>query len=327
MFPVQTLARFITTEQRKFPGSSGELTDLLLSISIAVKMIAQLVATAGFRGLQGYSDGKNVHGEMQQKLDREADSILMDFLSSSGHFGLLVSEERDQVIVVDGFNQTGKYVVAFDPLDGSSNLGSNIPVGTIFAIFKKNDAVKTEEAFLQKGRLLIAAGYAIYGAKTEFVYAAGGGVNSFTLDPSIGEFLLTGENLKIAPNGSIYSFNEGNFAYLNEREQRFIDLIKTPNQERGLPLALRYVGSLVADFDRTLRKGGIFLYPADKRYPHGKLRLLYECVPLAYICERAGGLASDGKQAILDIVPESIHQRSPLIIGSSDIVETFLALK
>lgn len=318
MIPTHTLSRFVLSEGRKHPGSTGELSDLLVSISLGVKIIAQSVATAGFKGLHGYSGVINIHGEATQKLDQEADQVLVELLSSSGHFGLLVSEERDSVVATDEVSAHGKYVIAFDPLDGSSNIGSNIPTGTIFCIFKKKDptARATSADFLQKGSEIVAAGYSVYGAKTSFVYSAGDGVHGFTLDPSIGEFVLTDERIAIPQRGNIYSINEGNTCWWDERVVSFIHELKMSNKDSDTPYTGRYVGSLVADFDRTLRKGGIFLYPVDSRRPKGRLRLLYECLPLAFIMEQAGGTAINGPARILDLSCTDIHERSALITGS-----------
>lgn len=325
MIPTLNLSRFVRQQEQKHKNTSGELTDLLNSIALGVKIISQLVATAGFKGLHGYTGKRNVQGEATQILDEESDRILVELLGSSGHFGLLVSEERDTVVVVDQARETGKYVVAFDPLDGSSNLGSNIPVGTIFAIWRKREASRaaTSDDFMQSGRKLVAAGYAVYGAKTSFVYSVGQGVHGFTLDPSIGEFLLTEETIHSPQSGRTYSINEGNSLLWQEDVERYVRMLKSDNKELGTPYTARYVGSLVADFDRNLKNGGIFLYPADKNNARGKLRLLYECVPLSFIAEQAGGLAIDGSQNILDIVPSDIHQRTPLIIGSKKEVELF----
>ena len=325
MIATQTLSRFIHQKERQAPAPSGELSDLLSSISLGVKYISNLVATAGFKGLYGYTGKTNVQGEHTAILDQESDDILIEILGSSGHFGLLVSEERDKIVTAEKGQKSGKYVVAFDPLDGSSNLGSNIPVGTIFTIFRKLDMSRPAEGkdFLQPGRKVVAAGYAIYGAKTSFTYSVGEGVHSFTLDPSIGEFVLTDPELKIPNPGAMYSVNEGNWSKWSPSVQHFIESLKKEDQAKGTPYTARYVGSLVADFDRNLRKGGVYLYPPDEKSPRGKLRLLYECIPLSFIVEQAGGRASDGKQNILDIVPKDIHERCPLIIGSKNIVDQY----
>lgn len=319
MIPTQTLSRFIHSQRLKYPDSTGELSDLLVSISLGVKIISQMVATAGFKGLHGYTGETNVHGEEVKKIDEEADEVLVEVLGSSGHFGLLVSEERDTVISTDAQLSEGKYVLAFDPLDGSSNIGSSIPTGTIFCILRKKDPTRAAvlDDFRQPGTSIVAAGYAVYGAKTSFVYSTGAGVHGFTLDPSIGEFVLTDENITMPPSGAIYSVNEGNSAYWDEAVRDYVSCLKREDATPKGPYTGRYVGSLVADFDRTLRKGGVFLYPADSKRPNGRLRLLYECMPLAFIAEQAGGAAINGPGRVVDVVPKYIHERSALIIGST----------
>lgn len=325
MIPTQTLGRFIHSQAKKHPGSTGELSDLLVSISLGVKLISQIVATAGFKGLHGYSGKTNVHGEATQILDQEADEVLVEVLGSSGHFGLLVSEERDNAISTSAEQADAKYVLAFDPLDGSSNIGSNIPTGTIFCIFRKKqlNRAATSDDFLQPGTNIVAAGYSVYGAKTSFVYSAGDGVHGFTLDPGIGEFVLTSEHVIIPDRGNIFSVNEGNTCLWEQGVRDFLGDLKEGNRTSPSPYTGRYVGSLVVDFDRTIRKGGIFLYPVDSKRPNGRLRLLYECMPLAFIMEQAGGRAVDGQKRILEIVPEDIHQKSAFITGGVQEVEWF----
>jgi fructose-1,6-bisphosphatase I len=325
MIPTQTLSRFIHSKRRLYPDSTGELSDLLVSISVGMKYISQMAATAGFKGLHGYTGKKNSHGEDTRMLDEEADEVLVELLSSSRHFGLLVSEERDSVIETEAAHEEGKYVIAFDPLDGSSNIGSSIPTGTIFCILRKKDLSKpaSHDDFCQPGSQIVAAGYSVYGAKTSFVYSTGRGVHGFTLDPSLGEFVLTDENIRIPSRGSIYSVNEGNTAFWSEEVKGFVSQLKEPVAAGEAPYSGRYVGSLVADFDRTLRKGGIFLYPTDAKRPAGRLRLLYECMPLAFIAEQAGGLAINGPEDVLSIVPDDIHQRSAFIAGSEHEVRWF----
>jgi fructose-1,6-bisphosphatase I len=326
MIPTQTLGRFIHARGKLYPDSTGELSDLLVSISLGVKLIAQMVATAGFKGLHGYTGSKNIHGEETKQIDTEADEVLVEVLGSSGHFGLLVSEERDNVIATPQGAREAKYVLAFDPLDGSSNIGSNIPTGTIFCIFRRKDLKRppSHEDFCQPGSEIVAAGYSVYGAKTSFVYSAGSGVHGFTLDPSIGEFVLTEERITIPERGSIFSVNEGNTSYWDDRMRGFVSELKE-TAPGGAPYSGRYVGSLVADFDRTIRRGGIFLYPVDSRRPHGRLRLLYECLPLAFIIEQAGGLASNGTQRLIEVSPHDIHERSAFIAGGPHEMKWFEA--
>jgi len=325
MIPTQTISRFIHNKRRNYPQSTGELSDLLVSISLGVKLISQIVATAGFKGLHGYTGKTNIHGDQVQQLDQEADEVLVELLGSSGHFGLLVSEERDSVITTEARSDEGKYVIAFDPLDGSSNIGSNIPVGTIFCILRRRDNKRTasQEDFLQPGSSIVAAGYSVYGAKTSFVYSAGDGVHGFTLDPSIGEFILTDEDIKIPPQGNIFSINEGNTVWWDDKVRGFLTELKDTNKTATKPYTSRYVGSLVADFDRTVRKGGIFMYPVDSKRPTGRLRLLYECMPLGFVVEQAGGLAIDGPRRIGEVIPHDIHQRSAFIAGSKADVEWY----
>ncbi|MEY4700208.1 MAG: class 1 fructose-bisphosphatase [Pseudomonadota bacterium] len=318
MIPTQTLSRFIHSQRRMFPDSTGELSDLLVSISLGVKLISQMVATAGFKGLHGYSGHVNSHGDEVRQIDREADEVLVELLGSSDHFGLLVSEERDDVIATQAIGVGGKYVIAFDPLDGSSNIGSSIPTGTIFCIFRRQDLSRgaNEQDFCQAGHSIVAAGYSVYGAKTSFVYSAGGGVHDFTLDPSIGEFVLTEERIMVPERGNIFSVNEGNWCWWDDRMRAFLTDLKGRNLVAEKPYTGRYVGSLVADFDRTLRKGGIFMYPTDSKRPKGRLRLLYECLPLAFIMEQAGGFAINGRERLINVTPTNIHQRSAFIAGS-----------
>lgn len=326
--PTWTLERFLRAEEKK-RGATGELTELIASISVAVKIISNIVATAGFKGLYGYTSSNNASGETTAILDREADEVLIQYLTSSGHFGLLVSEEQEEAVPTGADSKGSKYVVAFDPLDGSSNIGSNIPVGTIFSIWRKKDIHEDActEDFLQTGREVVAAGYSVYGSKTSFVYSVGNGVHDFTLDPTVGEFLLTDSDVKIPETGKIYSINESTYHSWNPCVQRFVNEMKELDDKGDPKCAARYVGSLVADFDRNLKKGGIFLYPGTAKHPRGKLRLLYEVIPLSFICEQAGGMACDGQHPCLDIVPAQIHDRAPLIVGSKKLVERFLQLQ
>jgi len=323
--PTETLSRYILKKEAEHPEATGELSELLTAIGVGVKMIGHLVASAGFMGAKGYTGNINVQGELTHQLDEDADEILVELLGASGHFGSLVSEERDGAIETEAMNKGAKYVVAFDPLDGSSNIGSNIPVGTIFTIFRIcDDAVGARvEDFLQPGRQVVAAGYSVYGAKTSFVYSAGNGVHGFTLDRTIGEFVLTEESMQMPASGNIYSVNEGYWEGWSPQLQEFITTLRTSQNASGVPFTSRYVGSLVADFDRTLRKGGLFLHPGNVTRPEGKLRLLYECIPLAFIAEQASGKATNGEKNVLDIEPKAIHERSPLIIGSKREVEWF----
>lgn len=323
--PTWTLQRFLRARERE-RGGTGELTELLMSISVASKIIAQLIATAGFKGLYGYTGEINSGGENTAVLDREADEILIQFLGSSGHFGLLVSEEQEAAIATESDVKEAKYVIAFDPVDGSSNIGSNIPVGTIFAIWRKKDLNRVAQIddFMQVGRSIVAAGYVVYGAKASFVYSTGQGVHGFSLDPSIGEYLLTEEKIICPDKATYYSVNEANLQTFADPIKKYISEIQIPNEKGNPRCSARYSGSLVADFDRNLRKGGIFLYPGTAKHPRGKLRLLYEVAPLAFIAEQAGAAATDGSKPILDILPMDIHERAPFIVGSKSEVARYM---
>ncbi|MDC0358696.1 class 1 fructose-bisphosphatase, partial [Oligoflexia bacterium] len=294
-------------------------------IALGVKVISRLVASAGIAGLHGYTGKTNIQGESVAKLDEESDQILIEVLGANNQFGSLVSEEHDTCISTEQSGIQSKYVVAFDPLDGSSNVGSNIPVGTIFTIFQKKDmgSLADTNDFLQKGRDIVAAGYAIYGAMTTFVYCCGDGVHGFTLDPTIGEFLITDENIRMPEQGNIYSVNEGYWSMWTTDVQDYVRSLKRTTNPTGKSYTARYVGSLVADFDRNLKKGGVFLNPATTERPQGKLRLLYECMPMAYIVEHAGGRATNGEKDVLDILPEDIHERCPFFMGGKKEFEWF----
>lgn len=328
MIPTVTLHRFIQQQEREHRGATGELSELLAALALGTKLIRHEIVSSVFRGSQGYTGKTNVQGEQVHALDQEADEILVELLSSTGHFASLVTEERDAIVTTASDRAGAKYVVAFDPLDGSSNLTSNIPVGTIFSIWRKRDPnlSGSNADFMQPGRALVAAGYAVYGARTSFVYSAGQGVHGFTFDPAVGEFVLTERDLRCPPRGRTYSVNEGNAALWDEPLNRYIASLKDPGSDGKSAYAARYAGSLVADFDRNLKRGGIFLYPGDRKNPQGKLRLLYECIPLAFIAEQAGGAATTGEESILDLTPSDIHQRVPFVVGSSEEVAKFLQM-
>ena len=321
----RTLARVIRKDENDAGTVSGEFSELLLSISYGIKVISQMVQTAGFKGLYGYTGDTNSTGDKTQKLDEESHSVLEQILGSSGCFGNMVSEERNTIISVGPQSSSGKYVVAFDPLDGSSNIGTNIPVGTIFIIFKRKDpkAPATEADFLQPASNIVCAGYSVYGAQTTLVYCTGGPVRGFTLDTSLGEFVLTEPSIRVPDKGSIYSVNEGLMNDWDEKTFSFVQSLKTADANKKTPYTGRYVGSLVADFDRTLKKGGIFMHPRSKKNPEGKLRLLYEAMPISYIAEKAGARSSNGEKSILTLIPSSIHQRSGFIVGSRVEMEWF----
>lgn len=323
-----TLREYVLQGMRAAPGATGEFTSLLNHFSLAVRIINSRVRAAGLAGLLGYTGETNVQGEQVQKLDQYANDVLVNVLQRSGHCGVIASEEMDDAILAD---HPGKYVVAFDPLDGSSNIDTNVGIGTIFAILRRTEPkiYPSAEDALQPGRNIVAAGYVLFGPSTQFVISSGHGVHGFTLDPEVGEFFLSQPNIRIPTRGSCYSVNEGNFARWPEETKAWARWIKgeTPAGEGGFatPYGSRYVGSMVADAHRTLLKGGIFAYPADSKSPKGKLRLLYEANPMAYLFEQAGGAATNGVDRILDIVPTELHQRTPLVIGSMDDVAAFKA--
>ncbi|XP_050401096.1 fructose-1,6-bisphosphatase 1 [Patella vulgata] len=320
-----TLTRYVLAQQRKHPEATGDLTQLLNALLTAIKAVSSAVRKAGIHSLYGIAGSTNVTGDEVKKLDVLSNDLFINMLKSSFTTCLMVSEENENVIEVETEKQ-GKYIVMFDPLDGSSNIDCLVSIGSIFGVYKKtspqtpgvNDA-------LQQGNKLVVAGYALYGSATMVVLGLGGGsVNGFTLDPSIGEFLLTEKDIKIKPRGKIYSLNEGYEQYWDEPTREYVKSKKFPTS--GKPYGGRYVGSMVADVHRTLVYGGIFMYPSTSLAPAGKLRLLYECNPMAFIIEQAGGLAVDGMNRILDIQPKNIHERSPIFMGSKEDVEDVIAI-
>ncbi len=306
---------------RGSPGATGEFTSLLNAITLAVRIIHTRVRAAGLAGMLGYTGETNVQGERVQKLDAVANEVFCTVLERSGRCAMVVSEELEQARV---FSETGKYIVAFDPLDGSSNIDVNISIGTIFCVLRaQHVGGRLIEGALQPGKRIVAAGYAVYGSATTLVLSTGHGVHGFTLDPSVGEFFLSHPGIRCPEQGKTYSINEGNFALWDPRVQRWSQWVKRDDPARGFPYGHRYVGSLVADAHRTLLKGGIFAYPADKKSPHGKLRLLYEANPMAFLFEQGGGAATNGIDRILDIEPKSLHHRTPLVLGSKHDVQVF----
>ncbi|KPU73541.1 uncharacterized protein Dana_GF15476, isoform C [Drosophila ananassae] len=318
-----TLTRFVLQEQRKFKDATGDLSQLLNCIQTAIKATASAVRKAGIAKLHGIAGDVNVQGEEVKKLDVLSNELFINMLKSSYTTCLMVSEENENVIEVE-VDRQGKYIVCFDPLDGSSNIDCLVSIGSIFAIYrKKSDGPPTVQDALQPGNQLVAAGYALYGSATAIVLGLGSGVNGFTYDPAIGEFILTDPNMRVPEKGKIYSINEGYASDWEAGVLNYISAKKDPT--KGKPYGARYVGSMVADVHRTIKYGGIFIYPATKSAPNGKLRLLYECNPMAYLMILAGGLASDGKISILDIVPKKIHERSPIFLGSKADVEEALS--
>jgi fructose-1,6-bisphosphatase I len=315
-----TLERHILEEQRQHPDATGEFTRLFQQLALAGKIIGSRVNQAGLAGVLGVTGEVNVQGERVQKLDVFANQALIHALEAGGQVCLMASEEVDDPIPIPTDYPRGKYVLMFDPLDGSTNIDVNMPIGTIFSVHKRVTSGDDEPALkdcLQPGYKQVAAGYIIYGSSTMFVYTTGKRVHGFTLDPSVGEFFLSHPHITIPERGAIYSVNEGNESKWDPKVRDWVKWLKTPDKSIGHPYSGRYVGTLVADFHRTLLKGGIFAYPADNKNPNGKLRLLYEANPIAFLAEQAGGQATDGRQRILDIQPQSLHQRTPLIVGGS----------
>ncbi len=325
-----TLSQFVLQQERDHPEASGEFTSVLLDIALAAKMINTAVIRAGLVDVLGATGSTNVQGERVQKLDVFAHDTIMKVLGSTGQLAVVASEEDEGIVPMPDGAPIGKYVVNFDPLDGSSNIDANVNIGTIFSILPRisRKGHGTVEDCLQAGRRQLCAGYVLYGTTTMLVYTTGDGVHGFTFEPNIGEFLLSHPDIRTPSRGRIYSVNEGNYAKWTDGMKRYVDWLKQDDKPTGRPYSGRYVGSLVADFHRNLLYGGIYLYPADSKNANGKLRLLYECAPLAFIAEQAGGAASNGDRRIMDIAPESLHQRSPLFLGSPEDVrecEAFLA--
>ncbi len=327
-----TIESHIYERQREFPAASGEFSALLTDIALAGKIISREVNKAGLADILGRAGSINVQEEDVLKLDVLARDTMVNILKRGGHVCAIATEEDADIIPVHNERPRGHYVVLLDPLDGSSNIDANVSIGTIFAIHRCADREKScgdEADALQPGSRLACAGYIIYGSSTMLVYTTGvGGVHGFTLDPSLGEFLLSHPDICIPERGGIYSINEGNEVFWKEHTRRYIRHLKEPASGEGRPYSSRYIGSLVADFHRNLLYGGIFLYPEDSKSskrPHGKLRLLYEAIPLGFIVEAAGGKATTGFEPILDIEPVELHQRVPLILGSRLDVEEYEA--
>jgi fructose-1,6-bisphosphatase I len=310
-----TLDRFIMRKQEAFPYATGDLSQLIRDIGLAAKIINREVNRAGLLNIAGTYGSQNVQGEDQQKLDVIADIRFTRALRNGGEVCAIISEEQEEMI--DTGNHKAKYVVAIDPLDGSSNIDVDVSIGSIFSVYRRVSPVDTPpvpEDVIQMGNRQVAAGYIIYGSSTILVYTTGMGVNGFTYEHSLGEFFLSHADIKIPTNGKVYSINEGNANDFSEGIGQYIKTCKDRYYSG------RYIGSMVADFHRNMIQGGVYMYPATTKAPHGKLRLLYECYPLAFIAEQAGGKATDGKQRILDIPPTTLHQRTPLYIGSSNMV-------
>ncbi|TKB96055.1 class 1 fructose-bisphosphatase [Pedobacter cryophilus] len=318
-----TLGQFIIKKQSDFPYAKGELSRLLRDIGIAAKIVNREINKAGLADILGDSGVVNVQGETQKKLDVYANEQFISALSSGGECCLVASEENEEVVLLNtDVSKNAKYVVAIDPLDGSSNIDVNVAVGTTFSIYrrKSTDGNGVLEDILQKGTEQVAAGYVIYGSSTMLVYTTGKGVNGFTLDPSIGEFCLSHADIKIPETGTIYSINEGNYVHFPEGVKKYIKYCQVEDDATQRPYTSRYIGSMVADLHRNLIKGGIYIYPSTASAPKGKLRLVYECNPLAFIIEQAGGRATNGYERILDIDVTEIHQRESIFIGSTKMV-------
>jgi fructose-1,6-bisphosphatase I len=321
---ILTLDEFTIQQLRQFPQATGELSSLLRDIGLAAKRVNVEVNKAGLVDILGDAGTINVQGEDVKKLDVFANNQFMGVLHHGISCAGIGSEELDEFVTFnDEISRNSKYVCLFDPLDGSGNIDVNISIGTIFGIYRRvsdRGTIASREDFLQKGRNQVAAGYIVYGSSTMLVYATRRGVNGFTLDPSIGEFCLSHPDIKCPSNGKIYSVNHGNFFQYTEGVKKYINLCQNKTKETGGPYTQRYIGSMVADVHRNLIKGGIFMYPGTTDKPNGKLRLLYECNPFAFIAEVAGGRATDGKQPILDIQPSELHQRTPFFVGSKDMM-------
>ncbi len=326
-----TMGEFLVETQKAFPQANGGLTQVLSSIRLAAKVVHRTINKAGLVDILGDAGSENVQGEHQMKMDIYANDTFLKSFKSMGEVCGVGSEELEDFIAFDDdIHNNSKYVVLMDPLDGSSNFDVNVSVGTIFSIYRRISPLGRPvqlEDFLQPGNKQVAAGYVIYGSSTMLVFTTGNGVNGFTLDPSIGTFCLSHPLIQVPENGSIYSVNEGNYVHFPEGVKRYIKYCQELDEPSGRPYTSRYIGSLVSDLHRNLLKGGIYLYPTGTKSPKGKLRLLYECNPLAFITEQAGGRATDGYQRIMDIKPEELHQRVPYFVGSTAMVleaESFL---
>jgi len=325
-----TLARHIIEGEKLHPEATGELSKLLHDLSLAAKVISLEVNKAGLADILGFTGNSNIHGDQVKKLDMYAHDMIFRAIDHGGHLCVMASEEEEDIIHIPDKFKIGKYVLLFDPLDGSSNIDANISIGTIFSIYRRitsDGKPGTLEDCLQQGIKQVAAGYIVYGSSTILVYTAGHGVHGFTLDPSFGEFILSHGNIRCPKKGTIYSINEGNYKYWHPGLKKYIKYLQEEDEATGRPYSTRYIGSMVADIHRNLLYGGIFMYPADSRHPEGKLRLMYECNPMAFIVEAAGGKAINGEKRILEIQPDSLHQKTPIFIGSEDdikMVEDFM---
>ena len=324
IYNITTLNDFVIQKQKDFPYAKGELTSLLNNIGTAAKIVNKKITKAGLVDIVGRTGTVNVQGEDQQKLDVYADKTFTSALMATGECcGIATEENQNEILFADKLARKGKYVVCMDPLDGSSNIDYNVSVGSIFSIYRRitprGEKVGNED-FIQEGSKQVAAIYVIYGSSTMLVYSTGNGVNGFTLDPSIGEFCLSHPGITTPEDGRIYSVNEGNYNNFPAGIKKYIKYCQEKDESTGRPYTSRYIGSLVSDFHRNLLMGGVFMYPSNANAPKGKLRLVYECNPIAFIAEQAGGAASNGKERILHLVPRSLHQRTPFYTGSKNMV-------
>lgn len=333
LMKLTTLTHHIDQEEALHPEATGDFTMLLNDLAFAIRIISRDVRRAGLNDVLGITQSHNVHGEQVRKLDTYSNDVIKKSMEKGGHVCVMASEEEEEIHPVDNNgSKKSKYVLLFDPLDGSSNIDVNVTIGTIFSLYKRVDKKATGPGdlkdVLQPGYKQVGAGYALYGSSTIFVYTTGHGVHMFTYDPTIGEFILTEENVQMPNKGKQYSINEGYYYRWDEELRQYVEYLKTPASDGSRPYSLRYIGSAVADVHRTLKYGGIYLYPADAKLPNGKLRLVYEANPLAMIIEQAGGRAVDGTRRILEIKPDDIHQRVPLILGSKeDVFDAEMFLK
>jgi fructose-1,6-bisphosphatase I len=322
-----TLERHILEGGRMHPHATGQFSGLLHDLALAAKLVWREVTKAGLVNILGATDRMNISGDIVKKLDEFADQTIFRMMDHGGHLCVMASEENEDLLHIPEDYPHGKYVLLYDPLDGSGNIDANVTIGSIFSIYQRvsPSGKGTMEDVLQPGIRQVGAGYVLFGSSMMFVYSTGHGVHGFTLDPSVGEFLLSHEDIRIPKRGSIYSVNEGNVGRWSPAVQRYFQHLKEEDAADGRPYSQRYIGSLVADVHRTLLYGGIYCYPGDTKNPDGKLRLVYECNPLSYLVEQAGGAASDGRVRIMEKVPLTLHQRTPIFIGSSEDVERALS--
>jgi fructose-1,6-bisphosphatase I len=323
-----TLVRFIRSRQSEYPDATGDFTTLLNAIALGGKLISRQINLAGLVEATGYTGRTNMQGEEVAKLDEWANDLFIDLLSEPGLVCALGSEELDEPVFPENGVESGRYAISYDPVDGSSNIDVAAPIGTIFSIYPRKSAAgeRSVDDLLQSGRNQVAAGYILYGSSTIFCYTTGQGVHAFTLDQTMGEYHLISPDLKFPEKSNVYSTNEGNSGSWLTPDRQWVDYIKENDPETGRPYSARYIGALVADFHRILLKGGVFAYPGNTTNPEGKLRMLYECAPMAFVAEQAGGAATNGTTPILDITPTGLHERSPFYVGNTgevDLVESF----